>query len=81
MLTLMHCLKFKLIHYFLKPQLFKKGIYIKIMDSSLTVLHETYQTGAIKSFWIYQILVDKYNNKKDKRKTLPLSLPRHCKLF
>lgn len=52
-----------------------------MMDSSLTVLHETYQTCAIKSFWIYQILVDKYNNKKDKRKTLPLSLPRHCKLF
>ena len=51
------------------------------MDSSITVLHETYQTGAIQSFWIYEILVDKCNNKKDKRKTLPLSLPRHCKLF
>lgn len=73
MFTLMRFLKFKLIHNFLKPHFLKKGIYIKIMDSSLTVLHETYQTGAIKSFWIYEILVDKYNNKKDQRKTLPLS--------
>ena len=73
MFTLMRFLKFKLIYNFLKPHFLKKGIYIKIMDSSLTVLHETYQTGAIKSFWIYEILVDKYNNKKDQRKTLPLS--------
>ena len=35
------------------------------MNSSFTVLHKAYQTDAIKILWIYQILVDKYNNKKD----------------
>ena len=38
------------------------------MDSSLTVLHKTYKTGGINIFGIYKTLVDKYNNKKDKRK-------------
>ena len=40
-------------------------IYTKNMNSSFTVLHKAYQTDAINILRIYQILVDKYNNKKD----------------
>ena len=33
-----------------------------------------HQTGAINIFWIYQILLATYNNKKDKKKNISFSL-------